>query len=292
MSAADSFHTILQRAIPTEAQRQRVNTHRESIATRLKSQFSFYKLLAMGSFVRGSDVAGVSDVDLFAVFTKEEVMRGGVLKASTTMLDNLRTALEGRFPNTTIHRDIHAIVVTFSSGIQVDVVPAFFVGMTEDRQYPIYGMPDGSGGWMRVSPDAHKAYIARADAQAAGKLRGTARLMKYWRSCRSPAIPLSSFHIEMALAREQICAGVKTYADCFTELLMLLAARQCGGIRDPLSIAGNIPALKIPSMHQRTLESICNSRDHAKKAQEYDIWGSTAESRRQWDIVFNSQFPR
>jgi len=102
------------------------------------------------------------------------------------MLDNVRIALEGRFPNTTIRRDVHAIVVEFSSGVQVDVVPAFFGGMTSDNRFPTYWMPDGVGGWMKVSPDAHSNYIESADSQASGKLRGTARLMKYWRSRRFP----------------------------------------------------------------------------------------------------------
>ncbi len=292
MSAADSFHTLLERIAPSDIQRQRIATHRDTIAARLKNQFAFYKLLTIGSYARGTDIAGESDVDLFAVFTKEEVTWGNSVKSSTTMLDNVRIALEGRFPNTTIRRDVHAIVVAFSSGVSVDVVPAYFAGMTSDNRFPIYAMPDGAGGWMRVSPDAHTSYIAQADGQAVGKLRGTARLMKFWRTCRSPIIPLSSFHIEMVLAQETICAGVKTYATCVTELLMKLAARDCSALRDPLGIAGNIPAVKVPSMQQRTIDSVCNSRDHAKSAESSDYWGSTAEARRQWDIVFNGHFPK
>lgn len=57
---------------------------------------------------------------------------------------------------------------------------------------------------MRVSPDAHAAYIAQADTRAARKLCGTARILKYWRACRAP---LSLFHIEMLLAQEDIYDG-------------------------------------------------------------------------------------
>jgi hypothetical protein len=216
---------------------------------------------------------------------------GGSLKSSITVLDNVRRALEGRYPGTTIYRDVHAIVVQFSSGVQVDVVPAFFEGMSAGGQFPTYGMPDGAGGWMRVSPDAHRAYIKQADDLAKGKLRSTARLMKYWRSRRAGSVSISSFHIEMVLAQEGICTGVKSYAACFTELLMKLAARNCGALRDPLGIAGNIPAVKVPSLHDRTVSSIANSRDHAKAAEDQDVWGTMAEARRQWNIVFNGDFP-
>jgi hypothetical protein len=268
----------------------RVATHRDTIAARLRDQFSFYKLLTIGSYERGTDIAGESDVDLFAVLRRDEVTWGGSLKSSTTILDNVRRALEGRYPGTTIYRDVHAIVVRFTSGVQVDVVPAFFEGMSPGGKSPTYGMPDGAGGWMRVSPDAHHKYIEEADRIAGGKLRNTARLMKYWRSRRPSGVSVSSFHIEMVLAQEGICTGVKTYAACFTELLMKIAARNCGALRDPLGIAGNIPAVKVPSLHERTVSSIINSRDHAKEAQSQDVWGTTTEARRQWNIVFNGGF--
>lgn len=291
MSASDSFHTILTRIAPSDIQRQRVATHRDTIAARLRDQFSFYKLLTIGSYERGTDIAGESDIDLFAVFRRDEVTWGGSLKSSTTVLDNVRRALEGRYPGTTIYRDVHAIVVQFSSGVQIDVVPAFFDGMSANGRFPTYGMPDGIGGWMRVSPDAHRAYIETADGTSGGKLRGTARLMKYWRSRRPSGVSLSSFHIEMVLAQEGICIGVKSYADCFAELLMKLAARNCGALRDPLGIAGNIPAIKVPSLLDRTVDSIANSRNHAKNAQSLDVRGSTADARSQWGIVFNGGFP-
>lgn len=291
MSASDSFHTILARIAPSDAQRQRVATHRDTIAARLRDQFAFYKLLTIGSYERGTDIAGESDVDLFAVFRRDEVTWGGSLKSSTTVLDNVRRALEGRYPGTTIYRDVHAIVVRFASGVQVDVVPAFFDGMTPNGRFPTYGMPDGSGNWMRVSPDAHRAYIEAADAAGGGKLRSTARLMKHWRARRPSGVSLSSFHIEMVLAQEGICTGVKSYASCLTELLMKLAARNCSALRDPLGIAGNIPAVKVPSLLGRTVDSIVHSRNHAKNAQDLDQWGSTADSRKQWEIVFNGPFP-
>jgi hypothetical protein len=289
MSASDSFHALLTKITPTENQRQRVITHRDTISTRLQSQFNLYDLLTIGSFKRGTDIAGESDVDLFAVFRREEVVWGDSVIASTTMLDKVRKALEDRYPNTQIYRDVHAIVARFSSGVQVDIVPAYFAGMTLDK-HPTYGMPDGTGRWMKVSPSAHRAYIDAADTRAGGKLRGTARLMKYWRSRRPTGVSLSSFHIEMVLAQENICAGIKTYAQCFTELLMKLAERNCSALRDPLSIAGNIPAVKAPSLHQKTVDSIAASRDRAKEAQAQDVWGSTAEARRLWNIVFDGGF--
>jgi len=81
----------------------------------------------------------------------------------------------------------------------VDVVPAIFGGWS-NQNTPIYWMPNGEGWWMNSSPPAHNTYIKKAEERSGGKLKRTAKLIKYWRECRDPKIPISSFHIEMLLA--------------------------------------------------------------------------------------------
>ena len=56
-----------------------------------------------------------------------------------------------------------------------------------------------------------------------GELRAVAQLFKFWRGCRNATVPISSFHIEMVLASEGVCTGVKSYAECITELLQKMA---------------------------------------------------------------------
>jgi signal transduction histidine kinase len=50
-----------------------------------------------------------------------------------------------------------------------------------------------------------RKYIREADVRSGGKLRHVAQLMKHWRECRSPRVPLSSFHIEMLLVSARNC---------------------------------------------------------------------------------------
>lgn len=264
--------------------------HLYTIKTRLTATFNIRRFLTGGSFSRNTFIRGGSDVDLFAVISKQEVTWGNGLVSSETALNNLRAELLKRYPNTPVERDVHAVVVPFSQGASVDVVPAVFDQMLNGRPY--YLIPDGDGDWMLTCPELHANYIRQADIKSGGKLKRVAQLLKYWRECRSPRVPLSSFHIEIILAAENICVGVKSYAACVTETLQLLTQRECRALHDPLGIAGYIPAVKTEAQRASTLTSVRYSRDHAKDACWHDYSGNTDEAWRQWDIVFNYTFPK
>jgi hypothetical protein len=290
MSVSVSFSKLIDRIQPTQVEIQNAVQHGKQIKTRLEQSYNLRKLFSAGSFPRQTYIHSSSDIDFFAVFARDDLRWGDSYVQSSTALDNLRRDLEARYPASTIYRDVHAIVVSFSDGVKVDVVPTTFHGMTQ-KNWPVYRMPDGAGNWMETSPELHAQYIKEADDRSGGKLRRTAQLMKFWRECRSPKVPLSSFHIEMLLASSRICEGPKAYAQCVTELLQLLAQRECQAFRDPLQITGNIGATRSLQQRETALRSISYSRDHAKDALYAERHGDNQEAKRQWDIVFNGQFP-
>lgn len=291
MSVSTSFSKLIDRVQPTEVEIQNAVQHSKQIKTRLEQSYNLKKLFSAGSFPRQTYIHSSSDLDLFAVFARDDMRWGDSYVRSSTALDKLRRDLEARYPASAVYRDVHAIVVSFSDGVKVDVVPSTFHKVAQNN-WPIYRMPDGDGNWMQTSPELHAKYIKEADVKSGGKLRRTAQLMKFWRECRSPKVPLSSFHIEMLLAWSRICEGAKAYADCVNELLQLLAQRECQGFRDPLQITGNIGATRSLQERELSLRSIVYSRDHAKDALRAERHGDLPEAKRQWDIVFNGQFPR
>jgi len=290
MSVSDSFAKLIDRIQPSQVAIQNAVQHAKQIKTRLEQSYNLRKPFFAGSFPRQTYVRNSSDIDLFAVFARDDIRWGDRYVRSSTALDNLRRDLEARYPSSTVYRDVHAIVVSFSDGVNVDVVPAAFHGMTQNN-WAVYKMPDGAGNWMQSSPELHAQYIKEADTKTTGKLRRTAQLMKFWRECRSPRVPLSSFHIEMLLASSRICEGAKSYAECVTELLQLLAQRECQAFRDPLQITGNIGATRSLQQRETALRSIIYSRDHAKDALYAERHGDIQEAKRQWGITFNGQFP-
>ena len=289
MSISQSFSKLIERIQPTPVEVSSAKQHLGVIKTRLETVFALSSCRITGSFNRDTSIRGFSDTDLFAVFRKAEFTRAGSIISSTRALENIRLQLLARYPSTPLGRDGMAITIKYSDGQIVDVVPALFESMFKER-WPIYLIPDGIGGWMRSCPSLYDAYIKQADDQGGGKLKYVAQLMKFWRDCRSPRIPLSSFHIEMVLASEEICKGVKSYSACFRDLLRSLAERNCRAIRDPYQISGYISAVKTANQMDIADASVRNSRNHANDAlvaESYDV----TEARRQWKIVFNGNFP-
>jgi hypothetical protein len=290
MNISESFATLIGRIQPLQSELDAARQHRDTIKTRLETDFDLSSCRPIGSSARETSIRGFSDTDLLAAFRKNNFTRGGSLINSDTALDNVRKALVERYPNSDVRRDGMAIAVSFSDGRQVDVVPGVFDEMY-DKEWPVYLIPDGAGGWMRTSPALYDAYIRETNREAGGKLIQVAQLMKFWRECREPRIPLSSFHIEMILASEEVCKGVKSYAECMLDILRNLARRECRAMQDPYDIAGNIPAIKTLSQRERAQNSIANSRDHAQSARGAELGSDLEEARRQWDIVFNGSFP-
>jgi hypothetical protein len=290
MNASDGFLSLLSRIAPRQSEIDAAEKHIATIRTRLAEAFDLKGCVRAGSYSRGTFIHDHSDVDLFAVVAREDFRRAGNYVTSDTALANFGRELKARFPYTAIGRDVHAIALEFSD-CQVDVVPSFFLGMTAHNQ-PMYAIPDGSGGWMKTSPAQHNAYIRQEDETSRGKLRRVAQLIKFWRECRSPRVALSSFHIEMVLASEDVCRGVKSYGECVTEVLQGLAQRECRGLQDPLRISGLLPAVKTEARRVPAVASVRYSREHAKAAVRAAYLGYHEEACRQWDIVFNGNFPK
>jgi len=287
MSAvSDALQSLLKRIQPTGGEMQAAEKHFATIKTRLETVFTMKKFFTAGSFSRDTFIRGRSDVDVFAQITLDEIRWGNGRKSSYTVLDNFRKEIAARLPNTRVGRDVHAIVVGFSD-MDMDVVPAAWAGFSTQYKRPLYLISDGNGEWMQTSPEIHNGYIELKNQESRGKLRAVAQLFKFWRVCRDPAIPISSFHIEMVLASESTCTGIKSYAECMTELLQKMAERDCASIRDPYGISGNIPATKTDAQRATAVASVKNSREHAKAALHAERNGKVDEALRQWDYVFN-----
>lgn len=123
-------------------------------------------------------------------------------------------------------------------------------------------------------------------------MKQVAKLIKFWRRCRAPHVPLSSFHVELLLAHENICVGAKSYALCLNNALVGLANRECQPLEDPMGIAGSIPAAYTEDKRQKTQAAILASARRAYNALTAESKGNVQEAARLWDLVFNGNFPK
>lgn len=290
MAVSDRFRTLIERIEPSTTTQQLFESHRSSVASHLKTEFSANKVLLIGSHARGTAVGNISDIDLLLVLSRSEVTRCGVRVSSDTTLKNVRQRLQERYGQTHIGKDGQAVVVGFSDGKHpVDVVPGVYFGPGHNN-YPVYDIPDGSGGWMRTSPQVHNRYIADANQRSGYKLQRVARLLKFWRACRSSS--LNSFHTELTLAESGVCTVPKSYAECLTDALTGLFQRDGRALRDPMGVSGLVQSTSTEAKRRQLVASLRDSAAHARKALKNDGYGSLPEAYRQWDIVFNGNFPK
>ena len=285
------FQTLLDRITPGLVEQSIFAKHRHTVAARLNWAFTAHQVFPFGSHIRRTAIAKYSDLDLMLVLRVAEVKWGSGWNLSTTVLNQVREQLQDRYQRTVVVRDELAIVIDFADGQHpVEVVPAVFTGLKNGG--PTYCIPDGAGGWMETSPHAHNKFIVEADARSVGKLKNVAKLIKYWRVCRTSAIPLNAFHLELRLASEGLCAGVKTYGHCLHDAFRSLYAHDCGALRDPIGISGLIPAADTDAKRERLQSAVAASLGHARAALLAEQDGNGATAIQQWNLVFNGHFPQ
>ena len=290
MAVADRFQKLLDRIEPLGTELSKAQTHASSIESRLNQAFGVVKFGIGGSHERGTAIRGTSDVDYFVVLRREDARFGGTYVSGDTFLQNVRNELNERFPQTYVSRDRMAVVLHFDGGTGcVDVVPAVFERMGD--KHPVYRMPDGFGAWMETAPSAYTAYLAEANQRSTGKLRKVTQLLKYWKTCRDPAVPIRSFHIEMLLANYGTCVGPKSYQECLRDAFAIIAQRRGAALQDPVGISGHIHAAYSDAQKDALTAAAYHAWDKANRAIEWEILRNTPEAVRYWDMVFNGRFP-
>lgn len=291
MRVAIAFNKLSTAIQPTQSGINKGKIHASAIKTRLSNSFDVSKTLFIGSTARDTAIRGTSDVDLLTVFKRGEARWGNQLVNSDTFIQKIRNDLDVRFKATTVRRDGQAIVVQFGQGSEpVDVVPAIFHEFRGGLGRPVYLIPGGSGDWIETAPEVHNAHLKKSNESSVGKLRKVTQLLKHWRSCR-PAVRLSSIHLELLLASQQICVGAKSYSHCLRDAFHLLRQRECRGLRDPLGVAGVLNAVQTPAQAEQLVTAVNYAADHSQRAIEAEYRGDWNEALRQWDIVFNGTFP-
>jgi tRNA nucleotidyltransferase (CCA-adding enzyme) len=144
MNIASCFGKLIMRIQPLEPELSLARQHVYVIRNRLTATFKINRFVPGGSLSRETYIRGQSDVDLFAVISRSDVMWGNDWVSSTTTLNNNRDELASRYPKTPVGKDVHAVVVEFSEGQSVDVVPVVFDKML-DGKWSQYWIPDGDG---------------------------------------------------------------------------------------------------------------------------------------------------
>lgn len=105
------------------------------------------------------------------------------------------------------------------------------------------------------------------------------------------ARPRFVLHIDLLIAEQRVCEGPKSYSQCLAEAFALLTRYGCQAYPDPVGVADEVNAVKADGRRDAALRSVSYAHDHASRALMAELRGNHLEACRQWDIVFNGQFP-
>lgn len=284
-----NFGRLLGKIAPSEGELEKAKSYVASCQRRLITSFDLKKFQKIGSHARNTAIKLRSDLDFLAVLSRNEAKWAGRIVNSDTFINKVSQDLSNRYTHTAVRRDKQAVVINFGGGQNsMDVVPGFFKGF-QDRK-PVYFIPDGNGGWLETSPEAHNTYIKKENLRSGEKLKKVGQLIRYWKYSRATPIPISSFYIDLLLASSGICIGVKSYPAIMYEFFKLMSDRECRGLRDPLGIAGVVYAVQTQNQFQTLASSVENSLNHSRSALIAENNRNFVEANRQWNIVFNQGF--
>lgn len=229
--------------------------HRASIEQCLKSNFNMKYFFRSGSFGNGTNISGYSDVDYFAVIPTNQLK-----EKSNYTLQLVRKALDTRFPNTGVNVNCPAVCIPFGTyrSEDTEIIPADYV--RTDNGFRIFDIPDCNDNWMNASPEAHN-------------------------------VPISSFYLELRVARYAANENVIVYSVDIKNLLKFLLDNNLPAIQDPMSISGYIHACKSDAQKEDAISKLSTAYSRAQKALECESNEDAKSAFSWWQLLFSDKFP-
>lgn len=130
----------------------------------IKEKFRF------GSSTRGTilprKVDEKSDIDYMIVFDNEQGFK------PQAFLDRIKKFVENYYSKSEIHQDSPTIVLELNH-IKFELVPAY-------KQYGVYYISNGHGGWMRTNPNDFNDKLIKVNKFNNSLIKPIIRLIKYW----------------------------------------------------------------------------------------------------------------
>jgi hypothetical protein len=283
-SIEEGFDDFLVKLKAKVAETDAAKRHRASIEACLVSNFGLKRFVRIGSFGNGTSVSGYSDIDYLASIPATHLTRSSIYS-----LSKIRDALDIRFPLTGVRVNSPAIAVPFGTykSESTEVVLADYVG--EVNGFKVYEIADGSGGWMRISPDSHNDYVARVDRKLGGRVKPLIRFVKAWKFYRS--VPISSFYLEMRVAKYAEGESSIVYDIDVLRVLKGLWDHQLASLQDPTGFSGYVSACKTEAQRVDALSKLNTGVVRAQKARQAAVDANISDSFYWWRMLYGDSFP-
>jgi hypothetical protein len=277
----EDFHNRL-KLVASES--EKVASHRSSIESCMKSNFSMNRFFRTGSIGNGTNVNGYSDTDYFAGIPRENLKENSI-----TSLRLIKEALKDRFPNTSIYIDSPAVVVPFGEKASetTEIIPADY--LRSENGSNIYDIPDGNGGWMKSSPSAQNKYVTDINSKLSFKLKPLIRFIKAWKFYNN--VPISSFYLEMRITKYASEESTIIYSHDIKAIFRILINNNLADMNNPVGVSGSIKACSSLVKKEDAISKLKTAHGRVEKAVEYEDKGDIKTAFFYWNLLFNDRFP-
>jgi hypothetical protein len=282
----EGFEEFLRRLIPTEAHREAGASHRASVKAALEARLSVRNFFETGSFSHGTGVRNYSDIDALASLANDKP------NSSATALSWVKSALEARFPLTTIVIRRPAVVVRFAGGYETwELIPGFITGLGDKNQF-VYQIPapGSTTEWIYSAPKEHLKYVNSCNVKPhKGDAKALARLLKAWKYFCS--VPTSSFYLEMRAAQyvERQTSYIHAYDLC--GVLEDLLSHSLADMNDPSGLTSRFRACSSEANRTDALSKLDTAATRARKALEAHVKNDASTAFYYLDLLFGGSFP-
>ena len=275
------FHSLV---TPTATESQKAKNHRKSIETCLKHNFGLTRFFRSGSFGNGTSISSYSDVDFFAVLPNKSNPEG-----SGRLLTNVRNALDTRFPNTGVRVNTPAVSVPFGNvrSEHTEVVPARYHNTVAN--FDVYEIADGSGSWLKSSPDTHNSYVRDTDISLNHKVKPLIRFVKAWKYLKN--VPINSFYLELYVTKYAASESRIVYPVDVYQIFKSLWNSQLSMIQDPMHISGYIHPCDTALKKEDALSKLGTAYSRADKAIEARKKSNVQDEFYWWRLLYDNHFP-
>jgi hypothetical protein len=278
-----AFDILIAGLTPSEAETSSAESHRASIKACLENNFDLISMFRSGSFGHGTSIRGHSDVDYFANIPANRLSNN-----SSNSLQEVKKALQIRFPTTPITVRSPVVVVPFGNGAgeRHEIAPSYQNG--SQNGYYKYGIPNRADGWMESSPNAHAAWVNSINDKLNKKAKQLIRLVKYWNIMNNGGI--RSFYLELRTAEFANSETSILYRFDVKSVFLTLINKNLAGMQDPMGISGLIQPCT-DAMKSSAISKLNTAYTRAQNALDAENSGNVPLAFAWWDKVFNGKFP-
>ncbi len=280
----EGFRDFLSKLTPTSGETDAAKNHRQSIEQCIRTHFGLNRFWRTGSFGNGTSISGYSDVDYMASVPREKLKRD-----SFSSLKELRDALARRFPNTGVRTASPAVVVPFGTDRKETTEVTLADCVAKSGDFLVYDIPNGNGGWMKASPDAHNSYVRRIDKSLSNKVRPLVRFIKAWKYNQN--VPVSSFYLELRVASYASGESLIVYAIDVERVFRELHRMELARFRDPMGVSAYVSPCRTSAQLEDAISKLGTALSRAKRAREAEENGKVKEAFHWWNLLFDGTFP-